>query len=72
MCGISTWGDSSNAHPSAHNLYHIRGTNNGIPTSDFVLIENREDIKKHESFLPAFQKVGTGGYDGGGVQKMKS
>lgn len=43
---------------------------NGIPTPDFVLINNREDIKNHESFLPAFQKLGKGGYDGGGVQRL--
>lgn len=43
---------------------------NGIPTPDFVLINNREDIKNHENFLPAFQKLGKGGYDGGGVQRL--
>lgn len=43
---------------------------NGIPTADFVLIETQEDIKKHENFLPAFQKLGKGGYDGGGVQRI--
>ncbi len=39
-----------------------------IPTSDFVLTEKRSDIKQHQDFLPAFHKVGKGGYDGGGVQ----
>lgn len=45
---------------------------NNIPTADFVLIENKEDVAKHESFLPAFQKLGKGGYDGGGVQRIDS
>lgn len=45
---------------------------NNIPTSDFVLVNNKEEIKQHESFLPAFQKLGTGGYDGGGVQRIDS
>ncbi len=44
----------------------------GIPTPDFVLVDSKEEITNHASFLPAFQKLGTGGYDGGGVQKIKS
>jgi 5-(carboxyamino)imidazole ribonucleotide synthase len=44
----------------------------GIPTSEFVCIDSKEDIAKHKSFLPAFQKVATGGYDGGGVKAIKS
>jgi 5-(carboxyamino)imidazole ribonucleotide synthase len=43
---------------------------NNIPTSDFIIIENREDIKKHSGFLPAFQKLGKAGYDGRGVQRI--
>lgn len=38
-----------------------------IPTADFVLTENRQDASKHENFLPAFHKLGKGGYDGKGV-----
>lgn len=45
---------------------------NNIPTADFVLIDSKDDIKKHEAFLPAFQKLGKGGYDGGGVQRLTS
>ena len=45
---------------------------NNIPTPDFVLIENAEEIKSHIEFLPAFQKLGKGGYDGGGVQNLKN
>ena len=43
-----------------------------IPTPDFVLVDNREDIKQHADFLPAFNKLGKGGYDGGGVQRLNS
>lgn len=46
--------------------------NNAIPTADFVLVENSEDIKQQADFLPAFNKLGTGGYDGGGVQRLNS
>lgn len=40
----------------------------GFPTADFRLIESREEIKEHIDFLPAYQKLGKGGYDGKGVQ----
>ena len=40
----------------------------GFPTADFVLIENKDEIVAHASFLPAFYKLGKGGYDGKGVQ----
>ncbi len=42
----------------------------GIPTADFILVDNREAINQHLDFLPAFNKLGTGGYDGGGVQRL--
>src|SRR5690606_10940719 len=44
----------------------------GIPTSDFVLIDGRADAVQHAAFLPAFNKIGKGGYDGGGVQRIAS
>ena len=44
----------------------------GIPTADFILIDNKDALKDHVNFLPAFQKMGKGGYDGGGVQKITS
>jgi 5-(carboxyamino)imidazole ribonucleotide synthase len=44
----------------------------GIPTAEFVLVENRADIAAHAAFLPAFNKLGKGGYDGGGVQRIGS
>ena len=44
----------------------------GIPTADFILTEDRADAGKHPEFLPAFHKLGKGGYDGGGVQKIST
>ncbi len=44
---------------------------NRIPTADFVLTENLDEVKSHESFLPAVNKMGVGGYDGKGVQVIK-
>jgi len=46
--------------------------NNNIPTADFVLVDDRDAIRQHLDFLPAFNKLGTGGYDGGGVQRLNS
>lgn len=45
---------------------------NNIPTADFVLVDDRDAIRDHLDFLPAFNKLGTGGYDGGGVQRLNS
>lgn len=45
---------------------------NGIPTADFVLIDKPEELQQHTSFLPAFQKLGTFGYDGRGVQRLQT
>ena len=44
----------------------------GIPTADFILVEHREDIKKNSHFLPAVNKLGREGYDGRGVQVLRS
>lgn len=43
-----------------------------IPTADFILTENKKAVLANQDFLPAFQKLGTGGYDGGGVQRLNS
>lgn len=45
---------------------------NNIPTSDYILTENEEDLKTKLSFLPAAHKLRTGGYDGKGVSILKS
>lgn len=43
----------------------------GIPTSPFILTENKEDVKQNADFLPAVNKLGKEGYDGRGVQMMR-
>ena len=44
----------------------------GIPTSDFVITENKNDLAVHQAMLPAVHKVAMGGYDGRGVQIIKT
>lgn len=44
----------------------------GIPTADFILTANREDVKANVGYLPAVNKLGREGYDGRGVQVLKS
>lgn len=43
---------------------------NELPTADFILTDNREDVAQHAEFLPAFHKLGRDGYDGRGVQRI--
>ncbi len=43
-----------------------------IPTADFVLTENKEEVRQQKAFLPAVNKLGKGGYDGQGVQVIKT
>jgi len=45
---------------------------NDIPTADFILTENRADVETNKAFLPAVHKIGKGGYDGQGVQIIRS
>ncbi|HSI75904.1 MAG TPA: 5-(carboxyamino)imidazole ribonucleotide synthase [Lunatimonas sp.] len=44
---------------------------NQIPTSEFILTENRADVYALEDILPAVHKLGREGYDGRGVQLLK-
>jgi 5-(carboxyamino)imidazole ribonucleotide synthase len=44
----------------------------GIPTAEFVLTTNAQDIYAHKNFLPAVNKLGREGYDGRGVQILRS
>lgn len=44
----------------------------GFRTADFVLIDSAKEIQNHVSFLPAFHKLGEGGYDGRGVQLIQN
>jgi 5-(carboxyamino)imidazole ribonucleotide synthase len=43
----------------------------GIPTADFVLTANRDEVISNRSFLPAVNKLGREGYDGRGVQILR-
>jgi 5-(carboxyamino)imidazole ribonucleotide synthase len=43
-----------------------------IPTAEFLLVENAADVKSKGSFLPAVNKLGREGYDGRGVQIIKT
>lgn len=45
---------------------------NNLPTADFVLTENQADVSKYLDFLPAVHKLGKGGYDGKGVQVLRT
>lgn len=45
---------------------------NGIPTADFVLTENKADVIAKKDFLPAVNKLGKEGYDGRGVQILRT
>jgi len=43
---------------------------NNIPSADFFLTENKDQILKYKDFFPFFQKLRKGGYDGKGVVKL--
>ncbi|HEX4372234.1 MAG TPA: 5-(carboxyamino)imidazole ribonucleotide synthase [Puia sp.] len=43
-----------------------------IPTASFVVTKDLADLKKHEDLIPAVHKIGMGGYDGRGVQIIKT
>lgn len=45
---------------------------NGFPTADYMLIENKNEINQHLNSLPLVHKTRKGGYDGKGVQIIKS
>ena len=45
---------------------------NGIPTAPFLITDSREDVYKHKDMLPAVHKLGKEGYDGRGVQILRS
>ncbi|MEP6926433.1 MAG: 5-(carboxyamino)imidazole ribonucleotide synthase [Ginsengibacter sp.] len=38
-----------------------------VPSSSFVITQNKSEIKNHLDFLPAVHKIAMGGYDGRGV-----
>ncbi|GAB3193667.1 5-(carboxyamino)imidazole ribonucleotide synthase [Pontibacter aydingkolensis] len=41
-----------------------------IPTSDFILLKDKAELKDNMDFLPAFQKLRREGYDGRGVTRL--
>lgn len=43
----------------------------GIPTSPFINVDERTLDNEIKPFLPGFFKTATGGYDGGGVSRIK-
>lgn len=45
---------------------------NDIPTAEFILTGNRADVSAKASFLPAVHKLGKEGYDGRGVQVLRT
>lgn len=44
----------------------------GIPTADFILTQNAQEVKDNIDFLPAVNKLGKEGYDGKGVQILRT
>jgi len=43
-----------------------------IPSPDFVITRNLDEVKQYSVFLPAVHKLAEGGYDGRGVQVIRS
>ncbi len=43
-----------------------------IPTAEFRLVENKNEVSNHRDFLPAVNKLGREGYDGRGVQIIRN
>ena len=43
-----------------------------IPTADFILTNTKEEVMEQRSFLPAVNKLGKEGYDGRGVQIIRT
>ena len=45
---------------------------NEIPTSEFIITQSKSDLNQHTGFLPAAHKIAMGGYDGRGVELLKT
>ena len=43
-----------------------------LPTAAFIITQSADELRQNESFLPAVHKLGEGGYDGRGVQLLKT
>ena len=47
-------------------------TEHGIPTAEYHVTSDLAAVRSREDFLPAVHKIGTGGYDGKGVQVIRT
>lgn len=45
---------------------------NQIPSSEFIITQNKAELQQHLHFLPAAHKIAMGGYDGRGVELLKT
>ncbi len=45
---------------------------NQIPSSEFIITQNKFELQQHLNFLPAAHKIAMGGYDGRGVELLKT
>jgi 5-(carboxyamino)imidazole ribonucleotide synthase len=43
-----------------------------VPSSEFFVTNSKADLEKHNNFLPAVHKLAQGGYDGKGVEILKT
>src|SRR5258708_29845217 len=43
-----------------------------VPSSSFIVTQNKNELKHHIGFLPAVHKIAMGGYDGRGVVVIKT
>ncbi|HEY6504201.1 MAG TPA: 5-(carboxyamino)imidazole ribonucleotide synthase [Chitinophagaceae bacterium] len=43
-----------------------------IPSAGFIITQSLEELKQQEAFLPAVHKLAEGGYDGRGVQVLRT
>ncbi|CAN5576384.1 5-(carboxyamino)imidazole ribonucleotide synthase [soil metagenome] len=43
-----------------------------IPSSEFIITQNAAELQQHAGYLPAVHKLAMGGYDGRGVQVIKT
>lgn len=47
-------------------------TEHSIPTAEYIITDNRAALFDRTDFLPAVHKIGVGGYDGRGVQIIRT
>lgn len=47
-------------------------TANSVPTAEYIVTENLDGVRGRIDFLPAVHKIGMGGYDGKGVQILRT